>query len=316
MKRSKPRNSSKTTRRPSRPEIKSRAQLLKFQRLMATALFRPLTANSRMQTRWMDGRKTADVVAGFVKPNDRLSSFDRLEIYNRQYWFRILDCFYEDYPGLRAALGERSFMRLAEAYLKKYPSASFTLRNLGSRLEKFLREQPKWAGKKLALALDIARFEWAQVVAFDGEARPPLGTDELLDLDPAKAQLSLQPYITFLALDYPIDNFVLAVKKHEALRGEASNAMDSAPKAAKLNNVPLPKREKIFVAVHRHENALYYKRLEPEAFVLLNSLRKGASLETACRRALRGASPQVDWQSKIKEWFQNWSALGWFCQAP
>ena len=28
----------------------------------------------------------------FIKPNDRLSSFERLEIYNRQYWFRLLDC--------------------------------------------------------------------------------------------------------------------------------------------------------------------------------------------------------------------------------
>ena len=27
-----------------------------------------------------------------------------LEIYNRQYWFRVLDCLYDDYPGLRAIL--------------------------------------------------------------------------------------------------------------------------------------------------------------------------------------------------------------------
>ena len=39
------------------------------------------------------------IAAAFIKPNDRLSSFERLEIYNCQYWFRVLDCLYDDYPG-------------------------------------------------------------------------------------------------------------------------------------------------------------------------------------------------------------------------
>jgi hypothetical protein len=171
MKRSKPPNSLKTIPLLSPPKIESVSQYREFQRLMTTALFRPLTPASRMQTRWTDGRKMSEVVGEFVKPNDRLTSFERLEIYNRQYWFRVLDSFYEDYPGLRA-LRREALLKLAEAYLVKYPSASFTLRNLGSRLERFLRQEPQWAGKRLPLALDVVRFEWAQIVAFDTEARP------------------------------------------------------------------------------------------------------------------------------------------------
>ena len=49
-------------------------------------------------------------------------------------------------------------MRLATAYLAKYPSASFTLRNLGQRLERFLREEPEWTAPKRELALDMVRF--------------------------------------------------------------------------------------------------------------------------------------------------------------
>ncbi len=139
---------------------------------MATAIFRPLDARDRMQTRWTDGRPTSAVAAQFIKPNDRLSSFERLEIYNRVYWFRVLDCLYDDYPGLRAIVGEKKFMQLATAYLAKYPSNLFTLRNLGQRLEKFLREEPKWIAPNEELALDMVRFEWAQVVAFDDAARP------------------------------------------------------------------------------------------------------------------------------------------------
>ncbi len=78
---------------------------------MTSALFRPLTSQWGMQKRWSDGAPMKAVASEFIKPNDRLSSFERLEIYNRQYWFRVLDCLYDDYPGLRAVVGERRFMK-------------------------------------------------------------------------------------------------------------------------------------------------------------------------------------------------------------
>src|ERR1700730_4695832 len=126
MKRSKPTNSA--TKRSTRPprQISPRAQLRELQRVMAAALFRPLTPQWGMQKHWTDGRRMHDFAAEFIKPNDRLSSFERLEIYNRQYWFRVLDCLYGDYRGLRAILGERKFMKLAATYLAHYPSDSYT----------------------------------------------------------------------------------------------------------------------------------------------------------------------------------------------
>ncbi len=75
--------------------VRSRPQLKELQTLMASALFRPLTAEDRMQSRWTDGSSMAKVADRFIKPNDRLSAFERLEIYNRVYWFRVLDCLYE-----------------------------------------------------------------------------------------------------------------------------------------------------------------------------------------------------------------------------
>ena len=49
-----------------------------------------------------------------VKPNDRLTSTERLNIYHRQYWYRILDSFNEDFPGLardRSAIAPLSASR-------------------------------------------------------------------------------------------------------------------------------------------------------------------------------------------------------------
>ena len=94
----------------------------------------PLTPGEQMQPRTRDGRSMHEVAAEFIKPNDRLNSFERLEIYNRQYWFRVLAALEEDFRGLRAIIGPRRFEALSKAYLIDCPSESFTLRNLGSRV--------------------------------------------------------------------------------------------------------------------------------------------------------------------------------------
>ena len=286
---------------------------------MASAIFRPLTPAWRMQTRPPDETNMGAEASEFIKPNDRLSSFERLEIYNRQYWFRLLDCLYEDYPGLLAVLGEKRFLKCVRAYLVRHPSDSFALRDLGSRLEQFLCDEPEWSGRRQALALDMVRFEWAQVVAFDGPSRPPITTDQILDIPPDKLRLGLQPYLSLLKLGHAVDDFVIALKQRstDGLRGEASNAFDSAPKAApRKKRVHLPARAQIYLAVHRHENRLYFKRLEAEAFAILTSLRQGATVADACIEAISSHHDKdVNWPSRIQAWFQNWAALGWLCRA-
>jgi hypothetical protein len=318
MKRSKPTNS-ETDNSPRPPrKINSRAQLRELQRVMTGVLFRPLTSQWGMQKHWTNGAPMQALASEFIKPNDRLSSFERLEIYNRQYWFRVLDCLYDDYPGLRAVVGERRFMKLATAYLSRYPSDSYTLRDLGNRLEQFLGEEPHWSAPREELALDMVRFEWAQVVAFDGPAKPPVTPDDILDTPPSKLLLGLQPYLSLLELNFAVDDFLIAVKKRDSdvLRGEASNAMNAAPKTAlSRKRVRYPKRERVFLAVHRHDNMLYYKRLDQEAFAILTSLGRGLTVEDACIEAVTASTRMnVDWSALIKEWFDAWSALGWFCR--
>lgn len=291
----------------------SRQALKALQRRMADAVMRPLTPRVRMQKTWMDGRPTRDIAAEFIRPNDRVSSFERLEIYNKQYWFRLLDSFYEDFPGLHAVLGDRKFSILAEKYIEKHPSRSFTLRNLGSRLEKFLRAEPRWSAPRQKLALDMARFEWAQVEAFDNESLPVLVEDDLHGRDPATLKLLLQPYVMLLELDYPVDDFLIAVKKGGSLRGEASNAVEHDRKRTLAQRPALPRPRKTYLAVHRLDNDLYYKKLEPEAFAILTNLRRGMSLERACAKALEKTfDADVNWPGTIREWFATWTALGWF----
>jgi hypothetical protein len=96
--------------------------LLALQRRMSEAVMTPLTRAENMQRKTRDGRSMKAEAAAFIKPNDRLTSFERLEIYNRQYWFRIISAFAEDFPGLAAVVGDAAFERLTRAYLADHPS--------------------------------------------------------------------------------------------------------------------------------------------------------------------------------------------------
>jgi hypothetical protein len=269
-----------------------------------------------MQKSWTDGRPTRQVAAEFIKPNDRLSSFERLEIYNRQYWFRLLDCLHDDYPGVRAVLGTKKFTRLATAYLTTYQSNSYTLRDLGDRLEQFIREEPAWTSPHGLLAADMAQFEWAQTVAFDGPSKRALAADDILGTSPDELTLSLQPYLSLLLLNYAVDDFLIAVKKHEedGLRAEASNAVHSAPRGSSRRKlVRLPKKQQTFLAVHRYDDQVYSKRLEPEQYQILTAIGRGETVAAACEAAIsQSTKTGLDWTDTVKSWFDTWTALGWF----
>jgi hypothetical protein len=290
-------------------------KLLKLQRTMARAVMQPLTASERMRRKAPDGRAMRSYAARFIKPNDRLTSFERLEIYNRQYWFRLFSSMTEDFPGLRSVLGERRFDAMCKAYIVDCPSRSFTLRNLGAKLEGWLRAHPKWAGKKQTLALDITRLEWADIEAFDGEAKPALRTEELAGAAGGELRLQLQPYVRLLDLHYPADDLLLAVRKDEEDRDFASNAFEERRKRKHVRAVAKLKPGAVFLVVHRIDNSVYFRRVSAEEFAVLSSLRHGKTLGKALDAPFRKSKmPLGERAEAVRQWFQNWATLGWFCQ--
>jgi len=77
--------------------------------------------------------------------------------------------------------------------------------------------------------------------------------------------------------------------------------------------IPLLKRMPLFLAVHRMDEDVYFRRLERKEFAILCGLRNGKSPRAAIECVLRN-SALADEESLmlVQKWFQNWSALGWF----
>lgn len=291
--------------------------LAEIQRLMAHAIMRPLTRQDRMQRRWDDGTPASGRIDSLIKRNSRLSAFERLEIYNRQYWFRLLDCLYEDYPGLRAILGGARFMRLITAYLQRYPSTSPILRDLGRLLPDFISEEPQHTTPHQLLARDMASLEWAQIVAFDAASRRPLSFRRLRDQPPDQIVLGLQPHISLLRLSYPVDETLLRVLRQEGqLRTETSNAVESLTHPLRRSIARHIPPRSTWLLVHRQHNSVFFKRLSEPEFLILDALRHGADLATACSTPASSSPTHILAPAQLQAWFQTWSALGIFTAPP
>ena len=282
-----------------------------IQRAMFAAIQQPLTPDEQMR------RTPVSAVADeIIKPNDRLTSFERLEIYNRQYWFRLLSSLAEDFPGLQAIIGEAQFEKLSIAYLNDCPSQSFTLRNLGSQLESWLQNHHEFIVKHEQFALDMVRLEWAENEAFDEAELPKLTGQDLAQLgeDPV---FHLQPYVRLLELDYPADDWLLKIKDGQSDETDiVSNAVEERVHHKQQKRPRLPRSKKTYVAVHRSEGLVYFKRLEREAYALLHALGQGKPLSEAIENSVEWSKSSVEHvTSQLHDWFANWSSLGWFCRS-
>ena len=286
--------------------------LAELQRQMAAAIMIPLTADEDMRAHAPDGRPMTAVAAGFIAPNSQLTPFERLEIYNRQYWYRVLDALAEDFSVLRAVVGSRAFEQLSIEYLTAHPSRSFSLRNLGSKLAEWLAEHPQFAGRRQRLALDVVRIEWAFVEAFDNAERTPLTLDQIATLD-GGSTLGLQPHLLLLSLDYAADDLVLALHQQQK-RGttEAGVKHDEGPEPPA--RLPRLRRHPTWLAAHRFDNAVYYRRLEREEFLTLGAIRAGLPLGEALEAGFgESAKPEARRPALVRAWFAHWAELGWIC---
>ncbi len=290
--------------------------LEQLQRTVFDVVRQPLTADERMRPSMPDGRSTLEIAGAIIKPNDRLTSADRLEIYNRCYWFRLFSALAEDFPGLRAIIGQRKFDTILEAYLSDCPSESFTLRNLGSRLEMWLQSHPEFVPRHFRLALDMVRLEWAEVEVFDSEELPRLSAEDL-QASGENPVLTLQPYLRLLDLSYPVDELLLKIRDDQELKSDVvSNVVIEKTAPARTRRSQLPRAKRTCLAVHRQENAVYFKRLDPTPFTLLFNLQQGKPLAEAIEVALGTGDQLNDVLSRdLEAWFSNWASLGWFASS-
>lgn len=162
---------------------------------------------------------------GLVRSDERLSAVERLDVYANMYFFRILDCLKEDFPAVRATVGETHFHNLVTGYLIDHPSTHPSLRWAGRHLPAFLDAND--LGRERPWLSDLARLEWAILDAFDAPDAEPLAPERLEALPPerwAEARIRLSPSLRIVAVASRVDTVWATAMKGGEVADPAAEA--------------------------------------------------------------------------------------------
>jgi hypothetical protein len=200
-----------------------------------------------------------DRVVGHAPEGDLIGSGD-IGVYARMYGSRLYDTLAEDYPKLRAALGEDGFGDLVVRYFRAHPPSSFTLRDAGLALEAFLRRSelaPPWAA-------DLAALERARIEVFDGPDAEPLAQDAVAALGDALPGLVLTwvPSSVVVPIAWTVDDPWSAIEDGEPFTE--------------------PIAEDRIVLVWRRDVAVLHRTLDPDEARLAPQIAQGATFAEVC----------------------------------
>jgi hypothetical protein len=130
----------------------------------------------------------------------------------------------------------------------------------------------------------------------------------------ADSRIALQPFLRFVCAHYAVDDALIAVRNETGSSNGSSNNASAGHVARRLRTLRSLPREDVYLAVHRHEDSVYYKRLAREDLQILSALQRGSTLGEALDAGFEGSAILPEQRpAYLQSAFAHWAQLGWFC---
>lgn len=227
-----------------------------------------------------------------LRPSARgMTREGRLEVYRDQFWQRHVPSLVEDFPTLRAVMGEATCDDLLRRYLLASPPRGWNLQRLGAGVPAFV------AAHCDGLAHDVALLDWAFMEVFDAPDAPPLDLRALASAPPDAwplARITFLPALRHVPTSHPV----------VALRVAATRGEPWQRPAAATSRAVVWRDAACF---------LHAADVDPVAAQLMIALQAGQRLGDACASvaALYPAIGAEAFDANVGTWFQQWTANGW-----
>lgn len=279
--------------------MKAPQNLESIQRWFSSVITQPLTENQEVQALTIRGNCIKEESVDIIQPSKTMQPFQRIEVYNQQYWWRFYSIMQEQYPLLVRIFGYGDFNKLMVIpFLQAHPTKDWTLRTLGNGLVNWLKKNYTESDRNFVIK--CATIDHAFHVGFVKKplkkANKQISQDQLLN-----SIYKLQPFVFLLNFDANYLPF-----RDEFLKND--------PEWWVENEFPkLLKNKKYFYLIYRAPDGyMYWEEISKVQFLILKAFKKGASLEEACAIIEDDQSYFDEAIGHIQEWFKSWSELNLF----
>lgn len=240
----------------------------------------------------------AEEASQFIAPTDQLTPYERLHIYHRQYWWRLLRHLQEHMPLLVRLLGYEAFnQKIGVPYFTRYPPNHWMLHYLGLRLPLWMRQE--YRGINHHPLWEASRIDWAFKHSFFALRKTSLQLPSLITSKSLERLLDkplrLQPHVHLLALQRPWLPY-----REQLLEQEGDYWIQKG--------LPLLRKEKSHVVIFRCTSyEVKWKSLTPSAFRFLSKFRKTCSIY----QALEQMDKMDEAAHQLRDWLQTWIGYQW-----
>lgn len=219
----------------------------------------------------------------WIRSKTAFSPSDQLGVYINAYRYRLHDVVAEDYPVLRAYLGDEEFNRLIWNFVNSEAPTHFNVGRFAIKLWGFVVAQRP----EDAFAHELCQLETAIAQLTDPQETAPLEPKHLAGLT-AEALMQSRLYpraaLQLLAFNYPTNAYYRAVMEEKS--------------PAK------PNLGASYIAVFRHEDIIWRMDLEDQEYALLQRLFDGERVGDALAELDESAA------GKLSEYFARWMRNG------
>lgn len=231
----------------------------------------------RTEQAFQDGLlgRSRDILAA-VRGNVRESAETMFGVYRNAYWARLVEALGNDFPGLRALMGDADFDRMARAYIAQHPSRHPSIRWAGRHLAEFLSAEAPYRDEPLFA--DMARFDWALAFAFDAADAPAAGLADLAGVPPefwGSIRLAFHPTLDAFRIATPVDEV------RPRLLEDAGIKLDRAARCARA------------IMAWRIEHDVKFRAIDLLEFSALQAMQSGATFGDLCELVAAEVDPET-----------------------
>lgn len=275
------------------------SDLQELQYWFAGTITRPLKPQHRIDPISASGGSIVEEAANYITPTPSLKPHQRIEIYNQQYWWRLLKSLRINFPLVTRLLGQELFnVSIAVPYLSQCIPDHWCLSMLGKRLPAWMEKH--YAGPTPELIKQAVQLDWAFSYIYGLKECPPLDLQSMMQEDQSQLMTTpffLQPHIHIFRWPYPLLDY------REQLLQNKDTAVTPLKKGAENSYI-----------LYRDRNHIASWRLASggEA-VFLQYFKDGSTIEQACEKVeqLKGSLYQQI-SRNLQTWIQEWVRMGWF----